>query len=293
MDSAKDVVYHTTHPHSAKVPIGQLAKPQLPSSPIDRSPSTEPAPGQVYLANVFGHYMLTHWLSPLFDSQTRINWVGSICATADALHLDDIQGLKTNLVYEGSKRLIELLVLTSELPSTASSVKDFLAASDSRPKIYITHPGVCPTSIAALGWPLTIMMGLMLYASRLLGSRWHVVGAYKGAVSIVHCAIAPFDQLDERERVDGKGKWRSVVSARGHGEVLRADTEGWGYCGKVDVIKEDSMTSTVGKYRLHQPLTLETQSQFGRDGERAWKVLEQIKNEWNTLLRSNRSEERL
>lgn len=92
--------------------------------------------GLVFTSNVFGHYMLAHYLVPLLTSTPagcdtgRIIFVSSLEAVPEAFDPDDIQGLKTPQAYESSKRLTDLLVLTSELPSTRPFTdRFFLSAS--------------------------------------------------------------------------------------------------------------------------------------------------------------------
>jgi 3-keto steroid reductase len=63
--------------------------------------------------------MLTHWLSPLFTPTSRIIWIGSVTTLPHFFSLSDIQCVRARGAYESSKRLTDLLVLTSEFPSTA------------------------------------------------------------------------------------------------------------------------------------------------------------------------------
>ncbi|MDI1491902.1 MAG: 3-keto-steroid reductase [Ramalina farinacea] len=91
--------------------------------------------GLVFTSNIFGHYMLSHQLVPLLTSTPagcdtgRIIFVSSLEAVAEAFNPQDIQALKTPQAYESSKRLTDLLVLTSELPSTQPFINRFFASA--------------------------------------------------------------------------------------------------------------------------------------------------------------------
>jgi 3-keto steroid reductase len=71
---------------------GWLVKPQLPS--MEGKLQDEPALGEVFCANVFGHYMLGHYLAPLLARHTksegtrgRLVWTSSLEAYAHTLSL--------------------------------------------------------------------------------------------------------------------------------------------------------------------------------------------------------------
>ncbi|KAJ9618704.1 3-keto-steroid reductase [Taxawa tesnikishii (nom. ined.)] len=162
--------------------------------------------GEVFMANVFGHYFLTHLLAPLMAGggeggrePGRIIWVSSLEAYPHSLRLEDLQGLETDTSYESSKRLTDLLVLTSELPSTQQFVRDYLSSASlsnasttttsdqqtqSPPVMYLAHPGICATSIASLPgssnkqcWhSSTSPAGSAPLAHRDLLSRRHIAG---------------------------------------------------------------------------------------------------------------------
>ena len=134
-----DTIHAMTWPQFKIGRAGSLAKPQL-SSPAkaaiaadesaqpllsDQEKADEPPLGLQFCSNTFGHYILTHELMPLLSrtaspasrSSGRIIWVSSIEAVPDVFDINDIQGLKSTKAYEGTKRLTDLLVLTSQMPS--------------------------------------------------------------------------------------------------------------------------------------------------------------------------------
>lgn len=285
-----DLIHATTFPTYMITDVGLATRPQLPAKDTngdnDRAP--EPKLGQVFTANVFGHYMLTHWLRPLMHADTRIVWVSSISALSHTFSLDDIQGLSSEATYEGSKRLTDLLVLTSELPSTKPYMENFLPPSQdsahSRPKMYVTHPGVIGTSIAGLHWFVGLFMFAAFYMARWLGSPWHLADPYKGAVSAAFAILASRPQLPEQEERDGKGKWGSAVTVYGDERVARTEVEGWGFCGKPGVVPQGSVTGKTGRYRGFRETTKEAREEFEETGRQAWKELEEMRTEWEARL---------
>jgi 3-keto steroid reductase len=262
--------------------IGLSAKPQITGK--QTAGSSEPRLGQVFTANVFGHYLLTHWLSPLMTKDTRIVWTSSISALPDAFSLDDIQGLKSPVAYEASKRLTDFLVLTSELPSAKPFVQSFLPSlkESSRPKMYITHPGVIGTSIAGLNSVMEFFMFLAFLFARLIGSPWHPAEPYKGAVSAAFAVLSP--QLPDLEQRDGKGKWGSAVNVSGDERVARTEVDGWGFSGRVGNIPDGSVVGLKGRYRGLKRVTEESRKEFEEVGREVWKEMERMREDWEARL---------
>jgi 3-keto steroid reductase len=116
-----------------------VGKQVMPSKQIDPAPGTslsqdeEPPLGDVFCANVFGHYLLAHYLAPLLTRSTggpgRIIWVSTLEAWAKTFDVDDVQGLANPLAYESSKRLTDLLVMSAELKGPAAYTKAFFSPS--------------------------------------------------------------------------------------------------------------------------------------------------------------------
>lgn len=259
----------------------------------DRDGNEEPELGKVFTANVFGHYLLTHWLSPIFAPESRIVWVGSISGAADIFAVEDLQGLKTRVAYESSKRLTDYLVLTSDLPSTRKYVDAFLppsraseqeaasGAPQGRPQMYITHPGVIATTIVDLNIIIHYAMLLVDYISRWIGSPWHLIDPYKGAVSATYCVLAPPDQLPEREEREGKGKWGSACDVFGNEWVARTEVEGWGFGGTPGARPEGSVPN---RRRGAPSSTREAREEFETVGASVWKEMEGLREEWESRL---------
>lgn len=301
--------------------VGRVTKPQLPSSEQDSSyasksyaqsttQESEPKLGETFTANVFGHYILVHLLSPLLHTQTphqetqdssRIIWVSSIEAYAHAFSLSDLQGLTTSTSYESSKRLTDLLVLTSPLASTQRHVTTFLPPSanpdTSSPKQYLCHPGICATSIANLPWILKMSMILTFHIARLLQSPWHTITPYLGAVSVVWLALSPSDNLGTLETESdvpsrsfagpgmGKSKWGSATDISGGERVIRTEVEGWGWSGVVGQEPDGGMRVTKGREPGAKMLTQEDREGFEELGAAAWGAMEELRMYWMQRLR--------
>lgn len=283
---AKSIVQATTYPKYMVCDVGALTKPQLSGyGSVHMFP--EPRLGQVFTANVFGHYMLTHWLAPLMEADTRIVWIASISGTPETFNIDDFQCVHAEEAYESSKRLTDLLVLTSDLPSTQPYVKSFLpvkarnGAPATAPQMYSTHPGVIATSIAGLNWFIAIWMVVAMYISRWIGSSWHPISAYKGAVSAVFAALAPPSQLADLELREGKGKWGSATDVFGNERVVRTEIEGWGYGAEMGYVPSGSIAARRPGY---QKTTKETREEFEAQGIRVWREMEEMRTDWEKRL---------
>ncbi|CAD0109107.1 unnamed protein product [Aureobasidium uvarum] len=250
--------------------------------------------GEVFTANVFGHYLLAHALAPLMkgtDSQKpgRIIWISSIEAYAHAFDPEDLQALTSDAAYESSKRLTDLLILTSELPSTAKSTSAFLQEKDDKqkkPKMYLAHPGVCATSIADLPLMLWYAMLLAQYIARWLGSPWHPVSSYLGAVSSVWLSLAPFSSLSNQEANEGKAKWASSTDVFGNERVVRTEVGGWGWGGKVGEKADGKMRLSANRWRGQEDVTKESREEFEVLGQRVWREMEELRETWEKKLQA-------
>lgn len=291
------------------------------------SQTEEPSLGQVFASNVFGHYLLSHQLIPLLSSspdQGRIVFVSSIEPLASHFNADDIQGLASCKAYESSKRLTDIIALTSTLPSTRPFVQRFLTPSPStpsqsivlldneqsestrdstpdtpplrislsdneyrapanpEPKIYVSHPGICATSIITLALIPFYLRILAFYIARWLGSPWHTVSAYKGACAPVWLALADQDELADVEQREGKGKWGSFCDRMGHERVMRTAVEGWGLGGRMG---EGTVVDRVGSRRGFREVTREDREAFEELGRECWKEMEGLRVAWEERLR--------
>ena len=279
-----------TYPTFTRGHIGTVTKSQLPTNDKASENISEPPLGEIFCANVFGHYILTHNLVPLLSRATlnaRIICLSSIEAQANAFSVSDIQALSMDRAYHSSKRLTDLLALTSTLPATQTYVNRFFTAPNSsvpvspRPRFYVAHPGVCSTNIIPLMTIMLYLKVLSFYIARWLGSPWHPISAYKGAYAAVWLALVSQTTIDEIEEQDGKAKWGSCTDVWGREGVMRTQVQGWGYGGKVG---DTSHFDQRGR-RDAKDLTAEEREEFEDLGREAWKQMEQLREEWEDRLR--------
>ncbi|KAI4287012.1 MAG: hypothetical protein L6R35_003731 [Caloplaca aegaea] len=278
----KSVTYPTFKLHH----VGQVTGPQetiFSASAGGRQPEL----GTVFCSNVFGHYMLVHGIAPLLSNSTatpgRVVWVGTLEAYSSVFSTSDIQALKSSSAYESSKRLTDVLALSSSLVSTQPFVRKFLPPPrDHRPpKQYVTHPGICATNMVPLNWILFYLMTAVFYFARWVGSPWHTVTPYKGACAPVWVALASQEELDGLEENEGTGKWGSGTNFQGEERVTRTEVQGWGLGGTVG--------DNVGLPKRKRPreaedLTEEGREQFELLGRECWELMERLREEWEGLL---------
>jgi len=150
--------------------------------------------------------------------------------------------------------------------------------------MYVTHPGILATSIAAVFWLLEPFMVGFFYLARWLGSPWHTVTPYKAAVSPCFCVLAPSSQLEDLEARDGKGKWGSAINPTGDERVARTETEGWGWSGKVEDVPVGSVTGKHGRWRGMKVTGKEEREEFEVTGQAAWREMETLRKEWEARL---------
>lgn len=271
----------------------------------------EPVLGEVFCANLFGHYILGHELMPLLSSNEgradgqkgRLLFISSIEARAHHLNEDDFQGLESKGPYESSKRLTDILALTSHLPSVQKVNKPYFSVpstnstkkasakaeenSESRPEIYLAHPGICATDIVSMHAFLLFCMRIAFYIARLvLGSVWHPITAYKGAVALVWLTLAEQRMLDKREGRDGeegaserKVKWGSSSDRWGNERVRRTEVQGWGMSGLVGEEVE-----ALGRKKGSVDVGKEEREEFEALGVRCWREMERMRAEWEERL---------
>ncbi|KAM5484557.1 3-keto-steroid reductase [Microsporum canis] len=266
----------------------------------------EPPMGKIFCANVFGHYMLTHYLLPVLGKPKphpgRVIWTSSLEASKNVFSSNDIQGLKAAQSYQASKYLVDLLALTYPLSSSAPWVDSYLtptsfSSMDSnamppvgykRPNIYIAHPGICSTSIVPLALPLIWAMTLVCWVARLMGSPWHVISSYNGANAAVWLSLSPQSTLDSAEAEyarlgGGKVKWGSSCDRLGRESVASTEVEGWGYGGVVGpaILEADKMRR---RKRGATDTTEKEKTAFIETGRECWKQMEEMRLQWEDIL---------
>ncbi|OLL24511.1 3-keto-steroid reductase [Neolecta irregularis DAH-3] len=153
--------------------------------------------GYVFQVNVFAHYYIQQ---RLIDIHKRVVWESSLEAYPSSFQINDIQGLQTPYPYGSSKRLMDMLHVSSK--------KDE----------YLCHPGVCATNIFRdhLSLPLVWVMVFLMYLVRWMGSPWHPVTAEKGASSIIFCALG---------KGDSSYKWGSGTTRMGREKIRKTVVE--------------------------------------------------------------------
>ena len=283
-----DLVHSVTWPLFKLSSVGSLTKPQLPAIGASAEVS-EPPLGEVFCSNVFGHYMLAHDLMPIMSCEQpygtagRIIWISSIEPSDSVFSAADIQGLRSDRVYESSKRLTDVLALTSGLPSTAPWTDRFFsspAKASTAPTMHVTHPGICATAIVPLPFIVFYLMTAVFYTARWLGSPWHTVAPYSGACSAVWVALSPATQLEQLDPPEARSKWGSATGLWGTDRATRTEVDGWGYRGVVG----EPVAKRSGRRRGAMDLTDDARADFEMLGRNVWSQMEDLRNDWHRRL---------
>lgn len=296
-----DLVSSVTWPEFKLSPVGCLTKPQL-AEPSSGQNATEPPLGEVFCANVFGHYMLAHGVMPLLrccdtEKPGQIIWISSVEVSRKDFNAEDLQGLTSPNAYGQSKRLTDLMALTAtNQPATAKMVDSFCATECntgatramggmSKPSIYVAHPGICATSIVPLLLPLYWTMLLVFYLARWAGSPWHPITVDAGARAPVWLTLGPDDEpeasLGDTER--RRAKWGSATDRWGSPRVVKTEVEGWGLDGAGTPI-DWWVKGGWGRRRGAQDATKEDVERFVEEGAAVWREMEHLRVEWEARL---------
>lgn len=265
-----------TYPTYKLSAIGRTTPLQIYHDIHSPQPQSESKPhpllAEVFCANVFGHYFLVHFLAPILTAtpSSRIIWISSLEAYDWSFSTTDIQGLSSPTAYETSKRLTDILALTSSLTSTRPYVSRFLSLPQTPvtppPKMYLAHPGICATSIMPLPLIFQYMMILVTYVARWVGSPWHTIHPYTGARAPVWLALSSQEELDATETADaatmGKTKWGSGTDRTGKESVRRTEVDGYGFAGE----------------------GTESREAFEELGRDCWTQMEELREEWEARL---------
>ncbi|ELR10021.1 hypothetical protein VC83_07358 [Pseudogymnoascus destructans] len=267
----------------------------------------EPPLGEVFCANVFGHYLLAHELMPLLSTsldrepgdRARVIWVSTLEPNPTDISMDDLQGFTASNPYYGSKRVTDLLSITAKLPAIQPINNDFFAMRDSiapkpesddeaeiklvRPEFYVTQPGILHTNISGMNPFAAFFMALGFYIARVLGGVWHPIVGYLGAVAPVWLGLADqsmLDSLDTRAGPEGKIKWGSSTDWWANERVRMTEVVGWGWSGYVGEKGEKK-----GRAPHAVDLTPEAREEFVADGRVVWGYLEGLRREWEGRLK--------
>ncbi|KAL2755644.1 hypothetical protein ACRALDRAFT_2027349 [Sodiomyces alcalophilus JCM 7366] len=297
----KGLLYMATYPDYKLARAGAVVR-QSADGP-DASP---PVLGEIFCANVFGHYILAHELLPLLSRESeketpgRIIWTSSIEADAISLNLDDFQGIQSKVPYENSKRITDILALTSHLASVQKYSNSYFQANDDdqsetkgrkpvRPAMYVTHPGIVHSTLMPLPFFLVNLYWFALLVCRWLGSPWHVVDGYRGGAASVWMVLQDQETLEELEA--HKIKWGSCCNFWGTTGVKKTEVEGWGWEGKAEdreSLAKDPAVGVLRKLKGRRPEakepTLEDLAGFEELGISCWKEMERLRLEWEGIL---------
>lgn len=308
-----DTIEAVTWPKYKLANIGAVVKSQLASKDgsknedigDEQEKQEEPALSSVFCSNVFGHYILAHQLTPLLSkpaspsskSGGKIVWVSSVEALEEQFSVDDIQGLKSLCPYESSKRLIDLLALTSELPSVQRTAAPYFdpttvvtSSTDSqpvkkisvRPKMYLTHPGIFASDIMPLPALLVAIYKLIFLFVRWIGSPWHPIDPYKAAVAPAWIALTSTEELEDMEgHGQAKHKWGSATDTGGAERVMQTEVPGWGWDGHVGEVDAEKRK---GRKRDTPDATKESREDFEIMGGKCWSMMEELRKEWEEIL---------
>ncbi|CAK7894279.1 3-keto-steroid reductase Erg27p [[Candida] anglica] len=178
--------------------------------------------GLVFQANVFGPYYLIHKIKHLLSNGGTIIWISSLMSQPKYLSFNDLQLLKSDASYEGSKRLVDLMHLGS-----------FRHLSQHGIRQYVTHPGIF-TSFSFYQYlnVFTYYSMLMLfYLARFFGSPWHNITGYAAANAPVHCAF-------HSENEDQQLKFGSATTRTGEEYLVRSEIDGTGAEDVVSYLEE-------------------------------------------------------
>ncbi|KAF2709198.1 3-keto-steroid reductase [Pleomassaria siparia CBS 279.74] len=283
-------VSSVTWPEYKIAAIGLITKPQIPT-PKNGKKVEEPPLGEVFTANFFGHYLLGHYLAPLLarhaaseQTKGRLIWVSSLEGYTHSLDMNDVQGIAAEEAYMSTKRMTDIMGITSTLPRTATITDKYLDRSGpsektTKPRIYVAHPGICGTAIFPLNFILECCMLFAFYMARWLGSQWHPVTAEKGACAMVWLALAKQSTLDTMEEREGVAKWGSATDRAGNERVERTEVEGWGWGGKLGDKRKWKSRSPFAR-----DLTREDRDTFEDTGEKCWIEMERLRVEWEKRL---------
>ncbi|KAG0683629.1 3-keto-steroid reductase [Pichia californica] len=180
--------------------------------------------GLVFQANVFGPYYFIHKLIQynMFGNSKdpRIIWISSVMSKPSYLSMDDLELLKSNESYEGSKRLIDLIHLaTYKQLSQKYHIKQ-----------YLTHPGIV-TSFSFFKFlnPITYYgMLFLFYLARLLGSPWHNIHGWIAANAPIYVSLYADQEFDKQNvKYGSASRWNGKeylktdeVDSTGENDVL-------------------------------------------------------------------------
>lgn len=296
----------TTWPPGKLGIVGALTEPQLDATTLS---APEPPLGQVFCSNFFGHYMLLHWLMPLLracprEEPGKIVFVSSIEPLHTDYNEDDVQGLRTHRSYESSKRVFDLLTLTSNQPAATSSFSRFTALptadegvldeisgrpDNSVPEMHLFHPGVIVTAVAPVPFPLNHLYPIGITAARLAGGVWSTVHSYSAAHAGTWLILTPSKEIQKAEQDAqpsgiGKVKWGTRAFCFGRTEVRPTEVDHWGINGSGTPFGHTWWGKTYGRAPHSVDSTKEDVESFIAQGSRLWLRVEDMRLDWQRRI---------
>ena len=148
--------------------------------------------GLIFQTNVFGPFYLMKKLLPLLTKGNGVViWISSLRSDPNYLPLDDLELINSPTPYEGSKRMIDLLHLSTYKELKRKDVYQYVV----QPGIFVSQSFYQYLNIITY-----YLMMLMFYLARRWGSYWHTIDPYKAANAATY--VCTFSDRDfERQDI--------------------------------------------------------------------------------------------
>ncbi|KAH6564780.1 hypothetical protein BASA50_002942 [Batrachochytrium salamandrivorans] len=160
--------------------------------------------GEVFAANVFGHYIMVRELEDTMaaSKDARIVWMSSTTANPTMMSFEDFQCIKGNYPYESSKRLGELISLEMGPYLAERGIHSFIAS-----------PGIVNSGITQGAISSWMVFGVMIIL-RLLGLSGINITGKNGATSTLFLATS-----ENPKSIDSTKVFHSEITRFGHRSV--------------------------------------------------------------------------